>query len=173
MAMIRDAEMFACGAHLGQKHGERPYISHPRDVVRILRRIGCEDQEVLAAAYLHDVIEDTPASYQDIKQLFGKRVAEIVWSVTDELGRNRKERKERTWPKIFASKEGTLLKLADLAANVEDAILNGSKLLQMYVKEWSAIYSGYKEGVGRQNLGKAASDLLEQLNERMKEKQNG
>ena len=136
---IHDAEMFARGAHLGQKHGDRPYWKHLNDTVNVLLRFGVTDGDLLCAAWLHDTIEDTKCTYQDIKGLFGARVAEFVWSVTDEMGRNRKERKERSHQKNFASGESATLKLADLTANVEDAVKNKAKQLKMYQQEWEEI----------------------------------
>lgn len=155
MNLEKAAEMFARGAHIGQKHGERSYVSHLRDTVRVLKRIDYFSVPMICAAWLHDTIEDTPTSYQDIRQLFGDHVAELVWAVTDDLGRNRKERKERTWPKIFADREATILKLADLTANVENAFENDSKLCQMYRKEWPEIYEAFEEALKKhkQNQG--------------------
>jgi hypothetical protein len=140
--------MFARGAHLGQKHGDRPYYIHPKDVVKVLKRHGYDGEVLLCAAWLHDTIEDTLASYQDIKNAFGEDVAELVWAVTDELGRNRKERKALTWPKIFSSRNSTILKLADLAANVERSIVDRGKTLDMYRKEWGEIYPAYDKALG-------------------------
>ena len=65
-----------------------------------------------------------------IKDYFGEDVAEMVFAVTDELGRNRKERKVKTYPKIAANPEAIILKLADRIANIE----HGGKI-DMYKKE--------------------------------------
>lgn len=136
MSMIKYAELFARGAHAGQKHGDRPYWKHLEDVTKVLERMGVADENIWCAAWLHDTIEDTPVTYQDLRQLFGDRIAELVWRVTDELGRNRTERKEKTWPKTAETRNSTVLKLADLAANVEQCFRDQSKLQQMYRKEW-------------------------------------
>lgn len=136
MSRIKYAEMFARGAHAGQKHGDRPYWKHLQDVTDVLKRMGVTDEPIWCAAWLHDTVEDTPVTYQDLKQLFGEEVAELVWRVTDELGRNRKERKEKTWPKTAETSASLILKLADLAANVEACFREPSKLQQMYRKEW-------------------------------------
>lgn len=151
MSMIKYAEMFARGAHAGQKHGDRPYWKHLQEVSNQLRAFGLHDHALYCAAWLHDTIEDTPTTYQDLKQLFGEDVAELVWAVTDEMGRNRKERKKKTWPKIAASPDAIVLKLADTAANIFDAFKKRSKLCQMYVKEWPEIRSRFHEALDGQN----------------------
>lgn len=172
MDRIKSAEMFARGAHIGQKHGERPYYAHPRDVVDVLEGLGYDTENLVCAAWLHDTIEDTPTTYQDLKQLFGVEVAELVWAVTDELGRNRKERKARTYPKIFASFESTILKLADTAANVEAALAGEQKILQMYLKEWTEIYNAFMEALNGFTDEDAQSALacLMELDKRVKER---
>jgi hypothetical protein len=144
------AEMFARGAHAGQKHGEKPYWTHLKKTTQVLSKLGCDDPYMKAAAWLHDTIEDTPVTYQDIKYVFGKYVAELVWAMTDEMGRNRKERKVKTKKKTFATKETTLLKLADLGANVENAVDTKSKILSMYT--WDIIINKVKEFLGPQGI---------------------
>lgn len=169
MNKIDAAEYFARGAHLGQKHGDRPYYTHPRNVAQIIKEWALDEERfdtplLMCGAWLHDVIEDTPATYQDILQLFGREVAELVWAVTDELGRNRKERKERTYPKIFATPESTLLKLADLYSNVTGAVRENTKQLQMYQKEWSEHYNVFKDAIAKHGLEADVGHALEAMN---------
>jgi (p)ppGpp synthase/HD superfamily hydrolase len=95
-----------------------------------------EDLEPLIASFLHDVIEDTARSYSDLKKDFGINVAEIVYCMTDELGRNRKEKKQKTYPKIRSNLKSVILKLADRIANVEHSIKNkNSGFVDMYHME--------------------------------------
>ncbi|NIT79573.1 MAG: HD domain-containing protein [Anaerolineae bacterium] len=169
MNKIDAAEYFARGAHLGQKHGDRPYYTHPRHVAKVIQEWALPECEfdttlLMCAAWLHDVIEDTPATYQDLLQLFGREVAELVWAVTDELGRNRKERKEKTYPKIFATADSTLLKLADLYSNVTGAVQNNTKQLQMYQKEWSEHYNVFKGAIAKHGLEEEVGPVLEAMN---------
>ena len=91
---------------------------------------------MLAAGWLHDVIEDTDASYNDVKKVTNAVVAELVFAVTDELGRNRKERSAKTYPKIQGNIAATALKLADRIANIENGNVEGGSMLQMYRKEY-------------------------------------
>lgn len=174
---LRDAEMFARGAHLGQKHGDRPYWTHLRDVANIIISWNLPDYDfntlfLMCCAWLHDVIEDTAATYQDVRRLFGEEVAELVWAVTDEIGRNREERKERTYPKIFATANSTVLKLADLHSNVTRAVRDKTRPLQMYKKEWAEHYAIFKEAIAQHDLETVVGHVLEDLNKLMSQEIN-
>ena len=130
------AKMFAEIAHSGQTYNEEvPYTFHLQCVVDVLGRYGETSPEMVCAAWLHDSIEDTNKSYNDIKSRFGMEVAELVYSVTSELGRNRKERNEKTYPKLKSFPQAMLLKLADRIANVEYGAASGGKN-DMYSKEF-------------------------------------
>ena len=88
-------------------------------------------------SWLHDSIEDTYLTYQKLKQTFGQEIAEIVFAVTDELGRNRKERHEKTYPKIGAHGwKAVAIKLAYRIANVEHSMTYSHDLVNMYGKEY-------------------------------------
>ena len=130
------ARMFAELAHSGQTYNnEVPYSYHLTMVVTTLSRFGFSDVEMICAAYLHDTIEDTNRSYNDLKSKFGEAVAELVYDVTSELGHNRKERNLKTYPKIKANPRAVALKLADRIANVEYGAATGGKQ-DMYAKEF-------------------------------------
>ena len=74
----------AAKAHQGQvrKGTDVPYITHPFSVGIILARAGCKE-EVIAAGILHDTVEDTPATLEDLREEFGDAVAEIVKGVSE------------------------------------------------------------------------------------------
>lgn len=131
------AKRFAEIRHAGQTYAdEAPYSVHLENVGRVLMRFGVSDPVSLCAAWLHDVIEDTNTSYNDIKIRFGLDVAERVYAVTSELGRNRKERNAKTYPKIrVAGRDAIMLKLADRIANVEYGMATGGKA-DMYAEEY-------------------------------------
>jgi (p)ppGpp synthase/HD superfamily hydrolase len=148
MPDVRAAEAFARGAHAGQKHGDRQYWRHLQAVANGLIGWGYDDNSpVVSAAWLHDTIEDTKVTYQEIKWFFGIEVAEIVWNVTDEMGRNRKERKEKTSPKIFSTPESTALKLSDLCDNVLSSARYKDRHLDMYIAEWPEIHRVFLDGI--------------------------
>jgi (p)ppGpp synthase/HD superfamily hydrolase len=127
----KEARMVAVKAHSNQSYDEIfPYEKHLDDVVDVLKRFGFSGKFIVAG-YLHDSIEDDGISYNDIKKHFNTEVAEMVYCVTDELGRNRKEKKEKTLPKTASNPDAIILKLADRIANIE----HGGKI-DMYAKEY-------------------------------------
>lgn len=79
MNLIDRAVLFAVNAHAGatRKGKTRPYILHPLEVMTTVSAM-TDDQEVLAAAVLHDTLEDTPATREDLEREFGSRVAALV-----------------------------------------------------------------------------------------------
>jgi len=113
---------FATAAHGDQKRkytGE-PYIQHPIEVAEIVKTV-TDDQDVIAAAILHDVVEDTPVTLGGIRIAFGDRVAGFVAEVTD-VSRpqdgNRAKRKAMDRDHLAkASPQGQTIKLADLISN--------------------------------------------------------
>jgi (p)ppGpp synthase/HD superfamily hydrolase len=109
---ILAAARFAKAAHAGQKrfHGA-PYFSHPRAVARLLKG---RAPETLAAAYLHDVVEDTPVTRNDIEATFGGRVAALVDAVTKRAGEEREDFYRRV---ARAGPEAVAIKLADREHN--------------------------------------------------------
>lgn len=127
----REARMVGIKAHSNQSYDDIfPYEKHLDDVTDVLKRFGFSGKYIVAAA-LHDAIEDDGISYNDIKKHFGTEVAEMVYCVTDELGRNRREKKEKTLPKTASNPDAIILKLADRIANIE----HGGKI-DMYAKEY-------------------------------------
>lgn len=127
--------------HINDTYGEYPYWKHLKDVYGILfdniELIPEELRErLLIAAPLHDIIEDTDTSYEDIKREFGLDVAECVYAVTDELGRNRRERKKKTYPKLRDYGPAHYLKIADRIANIRSCIEDKNfGMFLMYRKE--------------------------------------
>jgi len=92
--MIKKAKEFAAKAHAGQfrKGTDRPYVEHVFAVGDILENAGYPE-EVVVAGILHDVVEDTDCTYEDIEKEFGKAVADIVDGVSEVKGGPWKERK--------------------------------------------------------------------------------
>jgi (p)ppGpp synthase/HD superfamily hydrolase len=93
--------------------GKTPYFdSHILKVVAILRCV-TSDQNIITAAYLHDTIEDSGTTYQEIAELFGGRVAGLVYEVTHEG----KGRENYYFPRL-KSREAIMLKFADRLSNI-------------------------------------------------------
>jgi len=128
--LCKEARMVAVKAHGHQDYdGIFPYEKHLDDVVAVLIRFGF-DNKFIIAGYLHDAVEDGSISYNKILRYFGKEIAEMVYCVTDELGRNRKERKAKTYEKLKENPDAIVIKVADRIANIE----HGGKV-DMYRKE--------------------------------------
>ena len=124
--LILDAAHFAAEAHADQRRkgaAGRPYINHPLAVARIVAEV-TEDAEVIAAALLHDVLEDTDVTAADLQARFGARVAGLVDELTDPPERKALEREARKAAQAahmtHASPEAQLVKIADQTANLED-----------------------------------------------------
>lgn len=135
--MIRRARQLAIEAHGDQKYGDSPYIVHLEAVVEVLVRFHYTREELLTAAYLHDVLEDTDFSESELRAIFGDSVYRIVKAVTNEPGPTRKERLEKTYPKIKKDIDALTLKLADRIANVEASIRNSPENLSKYRAEYN------------------------------------
>lgn len=103
-----------------------PYINHPIQVANTLISVGKEySTNLLVAAILHDTIEDTDTTEEEITQIFGAEVAELVMEVTDDKNlfwEARKQLQIETSP--FATYEAKLLKIADKICNVRDLVIN-------------------------------------------------
>jgi|SRR3972149_666274 len=131
-----DAKMLAIRMHGIQDYDGFPYQKHLTDVENELLDHGYEQYgDHTVCAWVHDILEDCPISYNDIKKQFGEKIAEIVYCVTDELGRNRKERKAKTLPKIKSNLDAIPIKLADRIANVRNAIKHNHSMIDAYVRE--------------------------------------
>tara|TARA_B100000131_G_scaffold27433_1_gene26041 strand:- start:6606 stop:7106 length:501 start_codon:yes stop_codon:yes gene_type:complete len=138
--VVKKALEFATEAHSSQKRkytGE-PYIVHPVEVMSIVKTVE-HDDEMLAAALLHDVVEDTPTSITDIRQHFGDDIASLVDDLTDvskpEDG-NRKTRKALDRAHTAkASARAQTIKLADLISNSSDILENDPRFAKVYLAE--------------------------------------
>lgn len=116
------AKDFAENAHKGQhrKNAHIPYITHPIRVAERLESIESSD-ELVCAAYLHDVVEDTPYEIEDIENQFGARIAELVAAHTEDKSKSWQERKQHTIDTIRdAEKEVKYLIVADRLDNLLD-----------------------------------------------------
>lgn len=125
--LILRATAFAARKHSEQRRMDAsasPYINHPIALAKILAEEGgVADPLVIAAALLHDTIEDTQTTYRELRGAFGDTVAEIVAEVTDTkwLGKaTRKKLQVTRAPR--ASKGAKLVKLADKIANLRDML---------------------------------------------------
>ena len=124
---LMEATLFAADKHRGQKRKDAqktPYINHPIMVVNLMASIGgITDIELLQAGMLHDTIEDTDTSPEEIETRFGYAVRSLVMEVTDDKSLEKQERKRRQIEKApRLSPRAKIIKLADKVANLTDMI---------------------------------------------------
>jgi guanosine-3',5'-bis(diphosphate) 3'-pyrophosphohydrolase len=128
MEIVLEAAAFAAEKHRNQRRKDEeasPYINHPIQLAYILVQAGIEDPVVLAAALLHDTIEDTNTTLDELEIVFGYEIANIVAECSDD---KRLPKLERTKAQIEhaagISPKAKLVKLADKIGNVSD--INGA-----------------------------------------------
>ncbi len=127
IACILRALQFAAEKHRDQRRkGEEasPYINHPIEVARVLVDIGgVVDPVTLQAAILHDTVEDTDTTLEELEGAFGAEVARIVAEVSDDRRLKRTERRALQVERAArSSPRARLVKLADKIANVRDIL---------------------------------------------------
>ena len=129
LGTLLKAASFAAEKHRDQRRKDAeasPYINHPIALANVLANEGgVTNSSVLCAALLHDTIEDTETTVEDLKRLFGDKVAAIVVDVTDDKSLPKAVRKEeqvRLVPHI--STEAKLVKLADKICNLRDILVS-------------------------------------------------
>lgn len=137
MNLIEQAKKLAIQHHADQKYDEHPYSYHLYYVSNILTKFNYADDElIMAAGWLHDVLENTDLTYETLVSEFGKEVSDIVWAVTTEPGQNRAERLRNTSPKIHSHPKALIIKLADKIANTEYYLNNNPRHYKIYIKEF-------------------------------------
>ena len=142
MDIIEKARVFATAAHGAaaqlRKYTMEPYIVHPREVASIVAQHGGSDTQI-AAAWLHDVVEDTGVTIEVIREEFGTEVADLVGWLTDvsrpEQG-NRATRKaiDRAHS-AMAPAEAQTVKLADLISNCTSIREHDENFAKTYFEE--------------------------------------
>ena len=121
-SLLDRAILFAVQCHSGtERRGKGfPYIVHPMEAMAIVATM-TSDQELLAAAALHDVVEDTEVTLDEIRTLFGDRVASLVDTESDRLGEGLdwRARKEESLKRLkAASREEKIVALGDKLSNM-------------------------------------------------------
>jgi (p)ppGpp synthase/HD superfamily hydrolase len=142
--LVDRARRYAENAHSAidhrRKYSGRPYVEH---LERVARRVAdvTDDPLAIAAAWLHDVVEDTPATLHDIEREFGSAVAQLVAALTDvgpECG-NRDSRKAIDRERLAkAPAAAQTVKLADLLDNAEDIAQHDRHFSRVYLREMRA-----------------------------------
>ncbi|MBV1952678.1 MAG: HD domain-containing protein [Cycloclasticus sp.] len=140
MNLFNMALAYATGQHEGQvrKYTNTPYIRHPVEVAYTVRSVG-GSEEMIAAALLHDVVEDTNSTHEDVRELFGPSVESYVRGMTQfsvPSDGNRAIRKnldirflEQQCPEVQT------IKLADINDNMESIIVNDPEFAKVFMSE--------------------------------------
>lgn len=187
MDIEQKAKEFATMAHgcidHKRKYTGEPYINHPAEVVEIVRKV-CKDPEVLAAAWLHDVVEDTPVrpelkgteltrqeKLDIIEQEFGKRVAGMVDDLSDIAVPSDGNRKARTAINRehagAGSSDSKTVKLADILSNNKSIIKDGIDFAVVYIPEMKLLLEKLTQG--NPILYKMATDSVQNSFEKVEE----
>lgn len=127
ISLILQAVAFAADKHRNQRRKDKqasPYINHPIALANVLKNEGgIADGKVLAAALLHDTIEDTDATAEELEAVFGKEITAIVLEVTDDKSLPKAERKRlQVEHAKTISHRAKLVKLADKICNLRDLV---------------------------------------------------
>ena len=154
MELVSEAIAFAVKAHDGmrRKRGNLPYILHPMEAAVIVGTM-TEDQDLIAAAALHDVVEDTEVKIEEIEEKFGKRIKELVASETEDKRENLSP--SESW---HIRKEESL----EVLKNTDDiAVLMvwiGDKLANMrsFYREWKVEGDAMWENFNQKDINEQA-----------------
>ena len=123
MSKLQSAENFAKERHSGmiRKDGITSYYEHLAGVVARLKNLGITDEEVLSSAWLHDIIDDTETSFDELDQRFGSKVAVMVLSISKDKSLPRTKQEEQYVKQLKESAfDAKLIKLCDISASLRD-----------------------------------------------------
>jgi guanosine-3',5'-bis(diphosphate) 3'-pyrophosphohydrolase len=133
---------FAAERHSAQRRkgpDAAPYVNHLIEVATLVANVGkVEDVEVLIAAVLHDVLEDTPTTADEVSERFGPRVCGFVQALSDDKSLPRKRRRELTLQELPSMEALVkIIKLADLSSNIKLLPPTWSDARKLEYLEWS------------------------------------
>ncbi len=147
--MITRAAKFAEQAHKGmfRKGTSIPYITHPLETALITAMM-TDDEELIAAALLHDTVEDAGVTYEELQEQFGVRVARLVAEESEDKSKSWMERKGCTLEYLkSADRDAKLLTLADKLSNIRsmarDYILVGEGLWERFNVRQKELHAWY------------------------------
>ena len=150
--LIDEAKQLAGKAHEGQfrKYSGMPYKIHPVEVATIVQTVEGHTDEMIAAALLHDVVEDTEYSFEDIAEAVSPEVAELVRGLTEvsqPQDGNRAVRKAKDRDFLAQqSAEVQTIKYADIISNTQDIRANDPKFAKVYIEEMKLLLQVLDKG---------------------------
>lgn len=135
-ATLQDARDFALEKHQGQvrKHDGKPYIAHLDGVVGILKEHGYRTPEIIAAAFLHDTLEKTDTTVEELIEKFGPTVAELVYWLTD-TEKGSTGALQAAWRLSRAPWHAKLIKLADIIDNGTAIVMHNPEFGPTFLEE--------------------------------------
>ena len=138
---LSKALLFAAEAHRNQRRkgaAQEPYLNHLIEVLDlVVDATGDTDMDMVIAALLHDVVEDTPTTYEDIAASFGERVAEIVRENSDNMSLPKAERRRaRIDAMALKSREARIVKMADVISNLRAIAVSPAGRLVRGAQTW-------------------------------------
>jgi (p)ppGpp synthase/HD superfamily hydrolase len=147
MNMLEEAIVYATIMHQGKvrKLGGSPYILHPIEVAQILSTI-TDDQEVITAGILHDIVEDTDGTLAEIEKRFGQRVAKLVDSESEEKYPG--EDKRATWKRRKEESIRRLMNSDDIGVRqlwLADKLSNMRSLNRLHESEGEAMWNHFHQ----------------------------
>lgn len=154
--LVKAAQHFATQAHTQinhlRKYTKQPYQVHLKRVAQAVSEV-TDDPEIIAAAWLHDTVEDTPATFEDIEIKFGARVVQFVFDLTD-VSRpgdgSRAQRKAVDREHLSqASSAAKTIKLADLIDNCTDICKHDERFGRVFVAEMQQLLPHLVDGDNR------------------------
>ena len=117
------AQNFAREKHKNQKRkdGITPFSEHLEGVVNRLKNLGISNQDILCSAWLHDTIEDTDTTFDEINEIFGNTISVLVLSLTKDLELSKKQRETQYIQQLKDSTlQAKIIKFCDISANLKD-----------------------------------------------------
>ena len=173
--MIQQAARFAKAAHESidqrRKYSNEPYIVHPQAVAALVSTV-TDDYEMICAAWLHDTVEDTPVTIEQIEAGFGTNIAALVDDLTDvstdadgDWGTRLAIDREHT---SRASQRAKTIKLADVIDNLSGVVQANARFAKRFVREKESLLAVLEEGHlellvrARRLIGECKSELLMQ-----------
>ncbi|THB85072.1 HD domain-containing protein, partial [Pantoea allii] len=165
-SLEEQARRFATEAHASagqrRKYTDEPYIVHPAAVVELVRSVS-HDEALLAAAWLHDTVEDTATTRNDIEAHFGERVASLVEMLTNNTPTEAKNRAARKLAHFrhtaSASPDAQTIKLADIIDNTRAIVRFDPDFARVYLVEKQIQIELLKQGDAQ--LWQQASTIIE------------
>lgn len=173
--VIDRAAQFAKSAHESidqrRKYSGEPYIVHPAAVAGLVSSV-TDDEATIAAAWLHDVVEDTPRTIADIECEFGPEIAQLVSDLTDVSrpsdGNRRKRAALDRQHTAGADPRAKTVKLADVIHNLSDIVESDPRYAPTYIAEKAQLLKVLSDG--HPKLYRRAEQVIQDSRARLTEK---